>query len=33
MTEAKNKTNIKGIKNVVTGLAKTAGGYKWKYIN
>jgi group I intron endonuclease len=31
MTDARNTTNIKGIKNVVTGLAKTAGGFIWKY--
>jgi group I intron endonuclease len=31
ITEARNETNIKGIKNVVTGLAKTAGGFIWKY--
>lgn len=33
ITEARNITGIKGIKNVVTGLAKTAGGFIWKYIN
>jgi group I intron endonuclease len=31
MTDARNTTSIKGIKNVVTGLAKTAGGFIWKY--
>jgi len=31
ITEARNITGIKGIKNVVTGLAKTAGGFIWKY--
>jgi group I intron endonuclease len=31
ITEAKNMTGIKGIKNVVTGLAKTAGGFIWKF--
>jgi len=29
--EAINKTNIKGIYNVLTGLAKSAGGFIWKY--
>jgi hypothetical protein len=29
--EAENCTGIKGINNVVVGLSKTAGGYKWKY--
>jgi hypothetical protein len=33
ITEARNITNIKGIANVLTGLAKTAGGFIWKYIN
>jgi hypothetical protein len=33
ITEARNTTGIKGIKNVLTGLAKTAGGFEWKYIN
>jgi hypothetical protein len=33
ITEARDITGIKGIKNVVTGLAKTAGGFIWKYIN
>jgi hypothetical protein len=31
ITEAKNKTGIKGIPNVLTNKAKTAGGYKWEY--
>ena len=31
ITEARNETGIKGITNVVTGLAKTAGGFIWKY--
>jgi group I intron endonuclease len=31
ITDARNITNIKGIKNVLTGLAKTAGGFIWKY--
>lgn len=31
ITEARNITGIKGIKNVLTGLAKTAGGFIWKY--
>jgi len=31
ITEAKNTTNIKGIPNALTGLAKTAGGFIWKY--
>lgn len=31
LTEAKNQTKINGIQNVVRGLAKTAGGYIWKY--
>jgi group I intron endonuclease len=31
ITEARNETGIKGIKNVITGLAKTAGGFIWKY--
>ena len=30
-TSAKNQTNIKGINNVLTKRAKTAGGYKWNY--
>lgn len=30
-TSAKKYTNIKGIANVLTGRAKTAGGYFWKY--
>jgi hypothetical protein len=29
--DAKEGTNIKGIPNVVTGLARTAGSYIWKY--
>jgi len=31
ITEARNKTGIKGIPNVLTGLAKTAGRFIWKY--
>jgi hypothetical protein len=31
ITDAINKTKIKGIGNALTGLAKTAGGYIWKY--
>lgn len=31
ITEARNMTGIKGIKNVVTGLAKTAGGFIWRF--
>jgi len=30
-TTAEKYTNIKGIANVLTGRAKTAGGYVWKY--
>jgi hypothetical protein len=31
ITDAINKTKIKGVGNALTGLAKTAGGYIWKY--
>jgi len=31
ITEARNETGIKGIPNVLTGLAKTAGRFIWKY--
>jgi hypothetical protein len=31
ITDAINKTKIKGIENALTGLAKTASGYIWKY--
>ena len=31
ITDAVNKTKIKGVGNALTGLAKTAGGYIWKY--
>jgi len=31
ITEARNMTGIKGIPNVLIGLAKTAGGFIWKY--
>lgn len=31
ITEARNKTNIKGIANVLCGLAKTAGDFVWRY--
>jgi group I intron endonuclease len=31
ITDARNITGIKGIKNVVIGLAKTAGNFIWKY--
>ena len=30
-TSAKNTTKINGINNVVKGISKTAGGFKWKY--
>ena len=30
ITEAKLKTGIKGINNVLTGRAKKAGGYLWE---
>lgn len=30
ITEAKLETGIKGISNVLTGRAKTAGGYLWE---
>ena len=30
-TQAEKETNIKGIANVLTNIAKTAGGYLWKY--
>ena len=33
LTEAQKQLNIKGIGNVLRGLAMTAGGYKWKYKN
>lgn len=33
LTEAQNALNIKGIGNVLTGRAKTAGGYVWEYKN
>lgn len=33
ITEARKLTGIKGIKNVVTNLAKTAGGFIWEYVN
>jgi hypothetical protein len=29
--EAERQLNIKGIRNVCNGLAKTAGGFKWEY--
>ena len=29
--EAERQLNIKGIRNVCCGIAKTAGGFKWKY--
>lgn len=32
ITEAKTQTGIKGINNVLTGLAKTAGSYTWRVI-
>lgn len=32
-TDAVKETKIKGIGNVLTGLAKTAGGYIWEYKN
>ena len=33
ITDAVNETEVKGIGNALTGLAKTAGGYIWKYKN
>jgi len=33
ITEAQNKTNIKGIGNMLSNLSKTAGKYIWKYKN
>lgn len=31
ITEARNTTNIKGIKDALTGRIKTSGGFIWKY--
>ena len=31
ITEAKNKTGIKGIPNALIGVSKTAGGFIWRY--
>ena len=33
VVEAQTELNINGIKNVVTGRAKTSGGFYWKYKN
>jgi hypothetical protein len=33
ITDAVNETKVKGIGNALTGLAKTAGNYIWKYKN
>ncbi len=33
VVEAQTELNISGIKNVVTGRAKTSGGFYWKYKN
>ena len=33
VVEAQTELNIGGIRNVVTGRAKTSGGFYWKYKN